>query len=147
MRYVLFLGIWVIFISFSSGCSWSWLPWVSASPEDLLVINLSRAKSDKTKEPLTIIIVQPAEQKSFVAANYASVIQQSLDKGVKRYVMLGDQKSDKIIIAADKTPLAIYFILKEQPTSNWKYLIDAPQGSIQLFTINSDGVTQENKDG
>lgn len=139
----------MVLVLFLSGCSW--IPWFSSSdeikPTNLLTLSLKRSDTVESTTPLTIIIMQPAEQKSFVAANYSTVIQQSLDKGVKRYVMLANEKEDTIVLPVTQTPLAIYFIMEHQPTSNWKYYIAEPQGENQLFTINQDSVSQETQDG
>ena len=118
---------------------------VSTKPSELVSISLTRNDASSA-EPITVIIQQPVEQNNFVGATYSTVMQQALDNGVTRYVMLGTQKQHNIVMSVTQTPLAVYFIMKHQPVSNWKFLIDEPQASSQFFTINKNSIVKEKID-
>ncbi|WP_119343075.1 type VI secretion system lipoprotein IglE [Facilibium subflavum] len=119
-----------------SGCAW--IPWYHST-----TISVKVNVSDKHKESaVTMIVMQPAAQKDFVAASYTSVAQQSLDKGVRRYVFLSGQ-DNKISMTVSDAPLAIYFILQRQPVSGWKYLIENPRGQSLDFTVDGNSVKKE----
>ncbi|WP_299008937.1 type VI secretion system lipoprotein IglE [uncultured Shewanella sp.] len=136
IRYILLPFI----VLFLAGCSW-----MSTTPSELMSISLTRGEA-AGGDPITVIIQQPVEQNDFVGATYSTVMQQALNKGVTRYVMLATQKQHTIVMPVTQTPLAVYFIMKHQPVSNWKFLIDEPQASSQFFTINKNSVVKETKD-
>lgn len=140
MKYVIRYILLFLIVLFFAGCSW-----MNTTPSELVSISLTRNDASSA-EPITVIIQQPVEQNNFVGATYSTVMQQALDKGVTRYVLLAEQKQHTIIMPVTQTPLAVYFIMKHQPISNWKFLIDEPQASSQFFTINKNSIVKETKD-
>jgi len=128
-KYVKYLSVFSILL-FLSGCSL--MPWYHSTT---MKINLERVAKDKSHDPVTVIVMQPVEQKEFVTANYSTVAQSALNKGTQRYVLLGNQDSESISMTVEDAPLAIYFIMKNQPISNWKYLVESPQGASESFSI------------
>lgn len=130
-----------IFFSFSvlvlSSCSL--MPWHHSTTLD---ISLNFDPDANNNHALTMLIVQPVEQKDFVPESYESIAQKSLDKGVQRFVFLKGEKEQNMTLTIDDVPLAIYFILQHQPISGWKYLIAKPQGRKLSFSVGKDNVTQ-----
>ena len=103
------------------------------SPSLDVTVNMQNSANDK--QPVTVLIVQPVDQKDFVTANYGSLTQNALDQNVSRYIFVPDQMGQKVTIDVNDAPIAIYFILKRQPVSGWKYYIDKPRGKKLSFTI------------
>ncbi len=101
---------------------------------------MTAAQNDKS--PITILVVQPVDQKVFLTESYASLSQKSLDAGVNRFILLQEDRSytQTFNIELDDSPAAIYFIMKRQPVSSWKYLVDKPQGEDLTFQLNGYNV-------
>ncbi|WHN66603.1 type VI secretion system lipoprotein IglE [Cysteiniphilum sp. QT6929] len=134
MKYITIAAVFLML----SGCSL--IPWYHSTT---MTVKVDMSKDANDKQPITMLISQPADQKNFVTADYATISQSALDQGVTRYVFMPDQGAQKISLDVSDTPVAIYFILKHQPVSGWKYYIEKPQGESVSFTINQFSVKKD----
>ncbi|WP_108651625.1 type VI secretion system lipoprotein IglE [Dongshaea marina] len=122
-----------------SACSL--MPWVN---KDSFRVELSVDHEANSGTPITMIIEQPADQKSFVTETYTSLSQHALDKGVQRYVISPKLGTRLLSINVEDSPLAVYFIFKRQPISGWKYYIKKPKGDSLILSINKSSAKKVN---
>ena len=132
----------VLMIITLSGCSTinSYMPWHTS---DDINISVKFDQDANDGHSVTMLIVQPEKQDKFVIANYSSISQDALNEGCYRYVFLPKNGNEKVSLNVTATPLAIYFILKHQPVSGWKYYVEAPQGTKMNFTVKANTVEKE----
>lgn len=109
-----------------------------------LNIKISNDERINNGEPFSVIVENNADYESFVSNDYQTISQKVLNDNVNIIVI--EPKKNKYneykIHIADKS-VAIYFIFKNTPNSQWKFFIKDPSMEKAVFRLLNNRIIKE----